>query len=130
MVDSPFLSNVYAGFPVDRTVDLSADRTDQGQAKSVRKILDQFAVTGQDPSRSDVRGSYAAEFADDIPIDSPSVDHLLEMPDLDDMDEMDFLDYVRDHSSEPVSPGSPDPGGSPEPDSPGSSDPEPATSPE
>lgn len=121
-----FLVNEYAGFPVDRTLELGVDLTDQGSGMTVRQVLDQFAKTGE-TARPSTRGEYAAEFSDDLPIDSPSVDHLLDMPDMSDMDEMEVIDFVSRYSDE-LRASQPEP--DTEPPSTGTAPEEPTSSPE
>ena len=85
--------------------------TESGQADNVRQILRRFAVGGTKESLRDTYNEvsrqrsespppsvhYAAEFADNVPVDSELVDKLLDTPDLSMMDELEVVDFVNEN---------------------------------
>lgn len=93
-----FVVNVYDGYEVDRQYSLDFSDTTQGASDSVRNILERFAREGFPTAISDNRAAYAAQFADDEPLDSKTVDTMLEMDDLSNMDEMEVQDYMNQNS--------------------------------
>lgn len=93
-----FKINEYAGTGLPRQLELSFNDTVQGQSDSVRGILQRFAREGVVSSSQSKEGQFAAQFSDDIPLDSETVDRLMEMDDLSGMDEMEIKDYVRENT--------------------------------
>jgi hypothetical protein len=93
-----FVVNVYDGYEVDRQLSLDFSDTTQGASDSVRTILERFAREGVQSVNSDNRAAYAAQFSDDEPLDSKTVDTMLEMDDLSNMDEMEVQDYMNQNS--------------------------------
>lgn len=97
-----FLINVYSvNIPRASTEIKDAESlTDAGQSQTVREILTRFAREGVTATADQMSARYADEFADDIDINDPRVDNLLDQPDLSDMNEMEIADYVRDNSEQ------------------------------
>lgn len=97
-----FLINVYetgmSQFPTD--IKDAESLTDAGQSQSVREILTRFAREGVVTTPDQMSARYADEFADDIDINDPRVDNLLDQPDLSGMNEMEIADFVRDNSEQ------------------------------
>lgn len=97
-----FLINVYAvnipKFPTD--IKDAESLTDAGQSQSVREILTRFSREGVVATPDQMSARYADEFPDDIDINDPRVDSLLDQPDLSGMNEMEIADFVRDNSEQ------------------------------
>lgn len=97
-----YLINVYAvnipKFPTD--IKDAESLTDGGQSQTVREILTRFAREGVAVTSDQISARFADEFPDDIDINDPRVDSLLDQPDLSGMNEMEIADFVRDNSEQ------------------------------